>query len=67
MLELEKRAKAGLVKKISLSVSLPSREFYEGLGYSITEDCSLDVGEGQQLKYWTAVKELSEKEENNSK
>lgn len=58
MQELEKRAKERGVEEVGLSVSLPSRAFYEGLGYEITEECSMDVGEGQRLDYWRARKRL---------
>lgn len=59
MVELEKRAKANGCATVELSVSLPSRAFYEGLGYEITEECSIDVGEGQRLDYWRGRKLLS--------
>jgi hypothetical protein len=29
-----------------------------GLGYKILEECSVEVGEGQQLHYWKASKPL---------
>jgi len=41
-----------------LSVSLPSRRFYERRGYRILEARSIDVGGGERLDYWEAVKEL---------
>jgi ribosomal protein S18 acetylase RimI-like enzyme len=41
-----------------LDVSLPSRPFYERLGYRIIAEKSIDVGEGEILRYWTANKEL---------
>lgn len=56
MRELEKRAEERGVEEVELSVSLPSRAFYEGLCYEITEECSMDVGEGQRLDYWRAKK-----------
>jgi len=46
-------------RAVRLSVSLPSRGFYEGRGYHIIEDCSIDVGEGQLLEYWEAEKPLA--------
>jgi GNAT superfamily N-acetyltransferase len=41
-----------------LSVSQPARGFYERRGYRMVDECSLDVGEGQRLDYWQAVKHL---------
>ena len=43
---------------LGISVSLPSRGFYERLGYVILEECSIDVGEGEKLDYWQAKKKL---------
>jgi GNAT superfamily N-acetyltransferase len=59
MFELERRAKAKGLSEISLSVSLPSRKFYENLGYNMLADNALDVGEGQYLNYWLGQKTLS--------
>jgi hypothetical protein len=44
---------------VELSVSLPSRRFYENLGYELVEACSIDVGEGQRLDFWKARKMLA--------
>jgi GNAT superfamily N-acetyltransferase len=57
--ELERRAKANSCTCCTLNVSLPSRGFYEGLGYQIGEDCSADMGEGQHLDYWVGTKLLA--------
>jgi GNAT superfamily N-acetyltransferase len=62
MKELEKKALLNEVSEVLLSVSLPSRRFYESLGYEITGACSTDVGEGQQLDYWEARKILTKRE-----
>jgi predicted N-acetyltransferase YhbS len=43
---------------VRLDVSLPSRGFYESRGYRLLESCSIDVGEGERLDYWTAEKWL---------
>jgi ribosomal protein S18 acetylase RimI-like enzyme len=59
MTELEKRARAKGLSEIALSVSLPSRRFYESLGYEVLAQCSLDVGEGQYLNYWPGIKRLT--------
>jgi GNAT superfamily N-acetyltransferase len=58
MAELETRAEAIGRTELELSVSLPSREFYQRLGYRILKKKSLDVGEGQTLDYWQAEKSL---------
>ncbi len=55
---LEDAARAAGQRIVHLDVSLPSRRFYESRGYSRMESCSIDVGEGQRLDYWTAQKEL---------
>jgi len=58
MRELETRAIAKGHSEVALSVSLPSRKFYEGLGYEILQEAHIDVGEGQQLDFWKAKKSL---------
>jgi len=59
MHELEKRAKASGLMESVMSVSLPSKLFYESLGYEILEESSIDVGEGQHLVFWKARKSLT--------
>jgi GNAT superfamily N-acetyltransferase len=56
---LEERARADGVEEIWLDVSLPSRAFYEKMGYRGFEPAFLDVGDGQQLDYWKASKRLT--------
>jgi GNAT superfamily N-acetyltransferase len=58
MKELEKKAITNGISEVALNVSLPSRKFYENLGYEIIEEHTKDVGEGQQLHYWEAKKTL---------
>jgi putative acetyltransferase len=58
MVELERRAKAKGLSEVNLSVSLPSRKFYEHLGYEVLAERALDVGEGQYLNYWPGKKAL---------
>ena len=60
MQELESRAKAKGIHEAVLSVSLPSRRFYESLGYREFEDRSRDLGNGVQLAFWQARKALTE-------
>ena len=58
MRALEEQAMASGVAQSELSVSLPSKRFYESLGYEIVEDRSRDLGEGQRLDFWKARKRL---------
>ncbi|AZO00888.1 GNAT family N-acetyltransferase [Mesorhizobium sp. M9A.F.Ca.ET.002.03.1.2] len=55
---LEEQARASGTSESVLSVSLPSKRFYEGLGYEIVQECSKDVGDGQRLDFWKAKKRL---------
>jgi len=59
MTELESRAKTKGLSEVVLSVSLPSRKFYENLQYEVLAERSLDVGEGQHLDYWPGRKTLT--------
>ena len=59
MSELERRAKEKGLSEVVLSVSLPSRKFYETLEYELLDECSLDVGKGQHLNYWPARKTIA--------
>ncbi len=56
---LEEEARQRGVTESELSVSLPSKRFYEGLGYEMVEERSKDVGEGQRLDFWKAKKLLA--------
>ena len=58
MERLEEDARSAGVAESVLSVSLPSKHFYEGLGYEIVEERSRDLGEGQCLNFWKAKKRL---------
>ena len=58
MERLESRAVESGMTLAELHVSLPSKAFYENLGYTMLEACAVDVGEGQELKYWRAEKRL---------
>ncbi|USG61115.1 GNAT family N-acetyltransferase [Sneathiella marina] len=59
MTALENAAIDAGVTQSRLDISLPSRRFYEGLGYVVTEEMSRDLGDGQRLDFWKAVKKLS--------
>jgi len=58
MRELESRAEAKGFSEVMLSISLPSRNFYEHQGYEALAESSLDVGGGQHLDYWPGRKTL---------
>lgn len=58
MTHLERTAIGKGILKLSLSISLPSRRFYERLGYKVLAERTLDVGGGEFLKYWHGEKEL---------
>lgn len=58
MQALEAAARADGQDQSVLSISLPSRRFYESCGYEITEERSRDLGDGQRLDFWKARKSL---------
>ncbi len=58
MTELEKLAVCRGIKEVILHISLPSKKFYQDLGYTILEECNKDVGQGENLKYWIAKKRI---------
>jgi len=60
MARLEAMARARGCRRVSLSVSLPSRGFYEALGYQLKKERAMDVGQGQRLRYWPAEKYLAD-------
>ncbi|MCR9220469.1 MAG: GNAT family N-acetyltransferase [Alphaproteobacteria bacterium] len=43
----------------TLSISLPSRRFYERLGYRTLDERTRDLGDGQVLRFWKGVKRLT--------
>jgi len=57
--ELERTARSSDLRSVELDVSLPSHGFYERRGYRMLESRSIDVGEGETLDYWRAVKRLA--------
>lgn len=59
MHELEARARSKGYREAVLSVSLPSRRFYESLGYTGFEDRAIDLGDGEKLAFWHATKPLT--------
>ena len=58
---LEEHARANGIKEIFLDVSLPSRAFYERMGYGGFEPAFIDVGQGQRLDFWKSRKSLPAK------
>lgn len=58
MRELEALAAAGGRTRVELSISLPSRGFYERRGYRIMRAAGIDVGMAQTLEYWEGMKIL---------
>ncbi|OPY76574.1 MAG: putative tRNA (adenine(37)-N6)-methyltransferase [Syntrophorhabdus sp. PtaU1.Bin058] len=58
--ELEAWATRGRYGRVTLSISLPSRSFYEKRGYGITGAARIDVGMGQVLDYWEGKKMFGE-------
>jgi ribosomal protein S18 acetylase RimI-like enzyme len=55
---LEEIARRDGHQTAALSISLPSRGFYERRGYMVVETCSDDMGGGERLDYWEAEKHL---------
>ena len=56
---LEEKARTDGKTACTLSISLPSLKFYQGLGYEVTEERSRDLGDGQRLDFWKAKKSLA--------
>ena len=59
MAHLEQRVRDADFAAVTLDVSLPSRSFYERLGYRLSDIVRLQVGEGQTLDYWVGRKSLT--------
>jgi GNAT superfamily N-acetyltransferase len=58
MQDLEERARKSGIGETVISVSLPSKKFYERLGYQIVEKRCKDLGDGQSLIFWKAKKTM---------
>lgn len=58
MTQLEQIAAEKGILKLHLSISLASRRFYEHLGYQVLEECVVDVGGGECLRYWFGSREV---------
>lgn len=59
MRHLEERARGDGLGEVTLHASLPSRKFYESIGYELSAEDSNDVGDGEQLRYYRARKRLT--------
>jgi GNAT superfamily N-acetyltransferase len=57
--QLELAALSSGLDSVELDVSVPSRGFYVRRGYRVLQSRSIDVGEGETLEYWRAVKRLA--------
>jgi GNAT superfamily N-acetyltransferase len=55
---IEETARAQGLATLRLDASLVALPFYDGLGYRVTEECSIPVDDGQRLDYWEMEKEL---------
>jgi GNAT superfamily N-acetyltransferase len=55
---LEEEARTAGATRSILSVSLPARGFYEGLGYRMGEFVQQPLGDGESLDFWIAEKPL---------
>lgn len=58
MTQLEQIAMEQKISELSLSISLPSRRFYEHLGYKVLDECILDIGGGELLEYSSGKKKF---------
>jgi GNAT superfamily N-acetyltransferase len=55
---LEERARAAGIAGVALSASLPSKGFYDHLGYETLGEASIDVGNGKTLDFYKMKKSL---------
>ncbi|KAF5075797.1 MAG: GNAT family N-acetyltransferase [Methanoculleus horonobensis] len=60
MRALEREALRCGIRKVDLSASLPSKRFYDGLGYTTECEEYIPVGNGRRLDYYVMVKALDE-------
>lgn len=61
MQKLEKRALSVDISVVELAASLPSKEFYDSLGYVTLEKTFLEVENGKRLDYYKMQKPLRKK------
>ena len=60
MCKLEEKAISTGVRAVKLDASLPSKKFYDSLGYTTSESAYLDVENGKKLYYYKMDKALTE-------
>lgn len=60
MQKLEEKALSTGIGVVRLDASLPSKKFYDSLGYMILEETSLEVENGKRLDYYKMEKPLTE-------
>jgi len=58
MQKLEKKALSAGIGVVKLDASLPSKKFYESLGYTTLEETFLEVENGKKLDYYKMEKAL---------
>ncbi len=58
MRELERKAVSAGVDVVKLDASLPSKKFYELLGYVVLEETFLELGNNKRLDYYKMEKTL---------
>jgi GNAT superfamily N-acetyltransferase len=58
MHKLEEKAISTGVKAVNLDASLPSKKFYDSLGYATCEETYLEVENGEKLHYYKMNKAL---------
>jgi len=59
MAHLEARASSAGVSSVTLDASLPSKRFYDSLGYSTVEEASRPVANGESLRFYRMRKPLT--------
>lgn len=62
MQKLEERAVSAGIDVIRLDASLPSKAFYDGLGYVTLERAFRDVGNNERLDYYKMEKTLAKRD-----
>jgi predicted GNAT family N-acyltransferase len=58
MQKLEEKALSSAISIVKLDASLPSKKFYDSLGYVTLEETFLEVENGKKLDYYKMEKSL---------
>ena len=61
MLNLEEKAASKGIKVVKLDASLPSKKFYDSLGYTASAKTFVKVENGKKLNYYKMKKNLRRK------